>query len=303
MTFQEIEEINSALQKADDNEDQNISESDREEEVVEKADDGELLIIRRALHVEVSPNKEQRENIFHTCCTFNEKVCSVIIDGASCTNVASTTLVDKLKLPTTKHPQPYKLQWLNQGNELKVTKHILIAFSIGQNYQDEVVCDVIPMEACHLLLDRLWQFDINAMHDGRKNTYSLHKEQKCITLLPLSPYSIHNNQPGEGNTCKENLFLSETRVERAISKQKNVFALLVVEKKSEIERPIHPKMHCLLKEFAYVFPEDLPLGLPPIRGIEHQIDLIPGSPLPNKPAYRCNPEDTKELQRQVDELV
>ena len=43
--------------------------------------------------------------------------------------------------------------------------------------------------------------------------------------------------------------------------------------------------------------------MPPIRGIEHQIDLIPGAPLPNKAAYRCNPEETKELQRQIDELV
>ena len=77
----------------------------------------------------------------------------------------------------------------------------------------------------------------------------------------------------------------------------------MVEKKSEKERPIHPKMHSLLRDFADVFPEELPSGLPPIRGIEHQIDLLPGAPLPNKAAYRCNPEETKELQRQVNELI
>jgi hypothetical protein len=43
----------------------------------------------------------------------NNKVCSMIIDGGSCTNVASTILVEKLSLPTLKHPKPYKLQWLN----------------------------------------------------------------------------------------------------------------------------------------------------------------------------------------------
>ncbi|PKI44702.1 hypothetical protein CRG98_034879 [Punica granatum] len=43
--------------------------------------------------------------------------------------------------------------------------------------------------------------------------------------------------------------------------------------------------------------------LPPIRGIEHQIDLVPGSALPNRPAYRCNPNEAKELQRQVNELL
>ncbi|KAL9336701.1 hypothetical protein Peur_071189 [Populus x canadensis] len=59
----------------------------------------------------------------------------------------------------------------------------------------------------------------------------------------------------------------------------------------------------LLEEFKDVFPDELPKGLPPIRGIEHQIDLVPGASLPNRPAYRCNPEEAKELQRQVDELM
>ena len=45
----------------------------------------------------------------------------------------------------------------------------------------------------------------------------------------------------------------------------------------------------ILKEFQDVFPDELPLGLPPLRGIEHRIDLIPGAPLPNRAAYRTNP--------------
>jgi hypothetical protein len=55
----------------------------------------------------------------------------------------------------------------------------------------------------------------------------------------------------------------------------------------------------LLQEFEDVLPEEVPHGLPPIRGIEHQIDFIPGVSIPNRPAYRSNPEETKELQRQV----
>ena len=52
-----------------------------------------------------------------------------------------------------------------------------------------------------------------------------------------------------------------------------------------------------------MFPSVLSLGLPPIRGIENQIDLLPGPSLPNKPAYRYNPTKTNELQRQVEELI
>jgi hypothetical protein len=52
-----------------------------------------------------------------------------------------------------------------------------------------------------------------------------------------------------------------------------------------------------------VFPSEVPPGLPPLRGIEHQIDLIPGASLPNRALYRTNPEENKEIQRQVQELL
>ncbi|XP_057984549.1 uncharacterized protein LOC131169348 [Hevea brasiliensis] len=58
-----------------------------------------------------------------------------------------------------------------------------------------------------------------------------------------------------------------------------------------------------LREFEDVFPEEIPNGLPPIRGIEHQINFMPGAVIPNRPAYRTNPEEAKELQRQVEELL
>jgi hypothetical protein len=58
-----------------------------------------------------------------------------------------------------------------------------------------------------------------------------------------------------------------------------------------------------MQEFDDVFPEDIPSGLPPLRGSEHQIDLVLEASIPNRPACRSNPEETKELQRQVDELM
>jgi hypothetical protein len=49
----------------------------------------------------------------------------------------------------------------------------------------------------------------------------------------------------------------------------------------------------VLQEFGDVFPEEVPAGLPPMRGIEHQIDLIPGATLPNRAPYRTNPEERR----------
>ena len=65
-----------------------------------------------------------------------------------------------------------------------------------------------------------------------------------------------------------------------------------------------PLVFCnLLQEFEDVFPDELPPSLPPLRGIEHRIDLIPGAPLPIKAPYRVNPEETKEIQWQVQQLI
>jgi hypothetical protein len=59
----------------------------------------------------------------------------------------------------------------------------------------------------------------------------------------------------------------------------------------------------LLQEFKDVFLAEIPPLLPPLRGIEHQIDLIPGAMLPKCAAYRTNPEETNEIERQVQVLL
>jgi hypothetical protein len=67
----------------------------------------------------------------------------------------------------------------------------------------------------------------------------------------------------------------------------------------DITTPLPHAITNLLQEFKDVFPVEIPPGLPPLRGIEHQIDLILGASLPNRAAYRTNPEEMKEIQRQV----
>jgi hypothetical protein len=51
-------------------------------------------------------------------------------------------------------------------------------------------CDVILMQACSLLLGHPWEFDIDAIHCGRSNKYTLVHNRKKITLLPLTSNEI-----------------------------------------------------------------------------------------------------------------
>jgi len=50
---------------------------------------------------------------------------------------------------------------------MKVNQQVKVPFSIG-TYKDEVICDVVPMEAGHLLLGRSWQYDRKIIYNGNK---------------------------------------------------------------------------------------------------------------------------------------
>jgi hypothetical protein len=158
-----------------------------------------------------------------------------------------------------------------------------------------VLCDIVKMDACHLLLRRPWQFDRGTIHDGRKNSYSLVKGGQKFTLLPMkqrAKYPTPNPKPSFFVTksfIKESMELGQVYI---------LFSALELE---SMHVPI--AIQQLMNEFDDVFFTDLPSDLPPMRDIQHCIDLIPGSSLPNKPAYRMTPLEREELQKQVTELI
>jgi len=102
--------------------------------------------------------------------------------------VDSITLIDKLQVPTKVHPAPYTLQWLKQGSKVIFSKEALISFLLG-SYCGEVLCDVLPIDAYHILLGTPWLFDNHVMHDGHANTYA--SKFKVITSL-WPPYTHPN---------------------------------------------------------------------------------------------------------------
>jgi len=59
----------------------------------------------------------------------------------------------------------------------------------------------------------------------------------------------------------------------------------------------------LSQGFKDIFSNAIPSGLPPIRGIEHQIDLVYRALIPHQPIYRSNSKKIKELQKQVEEFI
>ncbi|XP_050211920.1 uncharacterized protein LOC126662076 [Mercurialis annua] len=164
--------------------------------------------------------------------------------------------------------------------------------NIPNNY---VWCDVVAMDACHLLLGRPWQFDRTVMHDGRNNTYSFMFESVKIVLQPSC--GVETAKPVESST---NL-LSLAKFEEELQSAETMYVL--IGKETVDESAVPEEVAPLLAEFADVFPDDLLSALPPLRDIQHHIDLERGATLPNRPHYRMSPTEHEELRRQVEDLV
>uniref|UniRef100_A0A151UI81 Transposon Ty3-I Gag-Pol polyprotein n=1 Tax=Cajanus cajan TaxID=3821 RepID=A0A151UI81_CAJCA len=285
----------------------------------------------------------QRENIFHTRCNISNKACSLIMDSGSWCNCCSTRMVEKLGLTTTPHPKPYQLHWLNDDRDMVVNQQVEVEFSIG-NYQDKIKCDVVPIEACHILLGRPWQFDKQTHHDGLTNKITFTHRGKKFVLHPLTPSQVIEDQvqmktkreqeKGEENKKRKKKKLLKIRNQED-SREPSVPSLEIVQeerletktlqKTSLLLEPSSYILMCrgtltctatnlletslpleiknLLIEFDDVFPSEGPMGHPPFRGIEHQIDFVPGASLPNRPTYRTNPQEKKEIEKQVQDLL
>ncbi|PKI77047.1 hypothetical protein CRG98_002550, partial [Punica granatum] len=156
-------------------------EFDKEEEIV-TGDGVPNPVVRRSCMTPRAADEDWLcNNIFESTYTIGNKVCRFMIDSGSCENFVSAEAVQKLSLQSRPHPKPYKLAWLKKGSEVNVLNRALVTFSIGPQYRDSVWCDVVIMDACHLLLGRPWQFDKSVSHDGRTNKYNfMHKGLKIV---------------------------------------------------------------------------------------------------------------------------
>jgi hypothetical protein len=119
----------------------------------------------------------------------------VIIDSGSTDNLVSTEMVENLELEMILHLTLYKVSWLQKGHQVIITKQCLVELKIG-GYRDEILCDVIPMDVCHVCLGRPWKCDRNVIHDGRRNTYTLEKNGRKHMLLPIEEKKVKD----EANT-------------------------------------------------------------------------------------------------------
>lgn len=123
------------------------------------------------------------------------------------------------------------------------------------------------------------------IHEGDFNVYFVMVSTKRVWLHPLAPSPVAPKEVAK----KTNRFLSSKEFEKEVELQGYGYALFVRHAATSNKIPSNERLEALMREYGDVFEEESPQGLLPLRGIEHSINLVPEAPLPNKPAYRCEP--------------
>eukprot|EP00253_Pinus_taeda_P011532 PITA_11532 len=233
---------------------------------------GEALVLHKVLlkPVDESIEQTQRKALFRTVCKSQGKCCKMIIDSGSTDNLVSTEMVEKLGLKRLKHPNPYRVSWLQKGHQLLVDEQSEVEFQIGR-YKDRIICDIMPMDVCHILLGRPWE---------EKEAAEVNEPKAFLMSRKQFLKQVENSEMNYAVVRKTRTVLLHTEI---------------------TDLPI--EIQQMLEEFTDIVVDDLSDKLPPKRSISHHIDFIPGASLPNKEAYRMSPKDNEEIRKQVQELL
>jgi len=211
------------------------------------------------------------------------KVVNVMLDSGATSNFVSSRLVREASLPTN-----------------SVRNHSVVGFD-GHSQQVSCSCDVelhawasLEKLSCgvvdmphDLILGLPWFESRNPVVDWTARTVAL-RDQVPVNLKPVAT-------PGR------------VEVVSLMQLQKNdpddQFFLVLVETPTGQETRQHPQIEQLLKEFRDVFPDDLPSGIPPDRGVSHPIKVVEGSRPPVRAAYRLSPADHEDLKVTFQDLL
>ena len=103
-----------------------MAQPDEEATLCQKAENTlemrEALVLHKVLLKPVKENIEQtqRKALFKTIYKSRGKCCKLIIDSGSTGNLVPTEMVEKLELKRSKHPNPYRVSWLQKAHQLLV---------------------------------------------------------------------------------------------------------------------------------------------------------------------------------------
>ncbi|GJV57328.1 putative reverse transcriptase domain-containing protein [Tanacetum coccineum] len=229
-------------------------------------------------------NAHQDPNVVTGMFLLNQHLARVLFDSGADKSFVSISLASMLNIPPITIDTFYNIE-MADGNLVSTNTVIQGCTLTLLNQPFEI--DLMPI--------KLGSFDVVIGMDWLSKYHARIICDEKVVHIPIKGETLIIR----GDQSKTRLSLiSCIKTERYISRGCQVFVIQVMEKKSDKKRlediPV-------VREFPEVFPEDLP-GLPPVRQVEFQIDLIPGTTPVARAPYRLAPSEMQELSNQLQEL-
>ena len=104
-------------------------------------------------------------------------------------------------------------------------------------------------------------------------------------------------------TNNSDRFVSAMQLKRGVRHSEQTWVAALKLNEALDSTPVPATVKKVLRQFADVMPEQLPKELPPRRGVDHAIELVPGEKPPARAPYRMAIPELNELRKQLTELL
>ena len=257
----------------------------------------------------------------------------VRLDTGADASFINARLCKDLRLPWKALHTPIEVQLAGQGHRVATMATCTVPLTLGgMNYS--IPCFILDLpEHYGLLLGEDFLSRAQARPCYATGTCRI-RHGKKESILTCSPMAARTSPTSPGSRTRPGppISLSATRLRQAYDKGCKVYAVQVerldeppspgFESRSVPERfsalsveasdpvpqsgdsnsdsdDLQSGIRRLLNEYADVFPEGLPVGLPPERAVGHTIPLQPGTGPICRPMYRYSPAELAEIKRQL----
>ncbi|GJR07845.1 reverse transcriptase domain-containing protein [Tanacetum coccineum] len=230
-------------------------------------------------------NAQQDPNVVMGMFLLNQHLVRVLFDSGADRSFISLSLASMLNIPSITIDTFYNIE-MADGNLVSTNTVIKGCTLTLLNQPFEI--DLMPI--------KLGSFDVVIGMDWLSKYRAKILCDEKVVHIPIDGETLIIR--GDRSKTRLNL-ISCIKTEKYISRGCQVFMIQVMEKKADEKRL---EDISVVKEFPDVFPEDLP-GIPPVRQVEFQIDLIPGAAPIARTPYRLAPSEMQELSNQLQELT
>jgi hypothetical protein len=235
-----------------------------------------------------------------------------LLDSGSTGNYISAQVctTHRLKVERDLHPDQLTMA---DGSKVMTKGRVQIRFKCGE-YQGTVQAKVFPGLQKPVILGIPWLKKENPQIDWTQGSVTIQKGQKWIklplvskrkepteelvTMVSAKQMSRILKKPSARAYVGMIRKVTQTVEEREGKKQSELYS-------SQLQREDIPEsVKGILKEFADVFPDELPIGLPPVRkGHEFKIDLEDDVPPVHRPLYKLSPLELTEAKKQIEMML